>query len=633
MNIYGYRARQPAHKGTRWNIRHPDEEIVAHIRKTTGASEIVARVLVNRGYFDADSVERFMRARLQMLYDPLRLGGVKAAVYRIYKAIDAGERITVYGDYDVDGVTSTALLVRVLRALGADVDYFIPSRYDHGYGLHIPTLKNLAAAGTKVIITVDCGIGAVEPVRCAQESGIDVIITDHHEPRVEESDIDDFDLTVENPLFDYAVENHEADKKLSNFAHVIPPACAVINPKLGHYPFSELAGVGVAFKLAHGIVKIGRSEGRSCAEKIDLHRHLDLVALGTLADAVPLRDENRIFVMHGLPVMEQSDKPGIRALCDVSDVKNCSVETVIFRLAPRINAAGRMTHAESALKLMLTEDAAEAVTLARELDHLNKARQKVERETFRAAMEEFEKTIPVELPKNGKLSGGLRGYFEDSPGVIVLSSSEWNPGVVGIVASRMVERYYLPAVIIAVDGEKGHGSCRSIREFHIFDALRQCRQLLERFGGHRVAAGLTICEKNVSELRRRLNTIAMEELEEEERTPALHIDAEITLEECNLSCVEQLDLCKPYGQKNPRPMFAVRRVKIVEDPRIFKDKHAKICVLQGKTYQHIIGFNWAQRVEELLMWAQMDVVVCPYLDTYRGEPRIEMQLIDAQESQ
>lgn len=633
MTAFSYNTRYPVKKGSRWHLRQPDEDIVAHVRTASGVSDMLARVLVNRGFFDADAVMRFTRAQLALLYDPFRLSGMTAAVHRLYAAIDAHERVTIYGDYDVDGVTATALLVRVLRRLGANIDYFIPCRSSQGYGLHVPTLKELARDGTRVVVTVDCGISAIEPVRVAQQLGVDVIITDHHEPRINGNEVDDFDTSPEMPLFDYVLDTHEDTQQLRSSTHMLPPACAIINPKLGRYPFPDLAGVGVAFKLAHGLVKMGRENGCAAAEDVDLHHHLDLVALGTLADAVPLRDENRILVVHGLPMLEKSHKPGIHALCQVADVRTCSVESVVFRLAPRINAAGRMTHAETALRLLVTDDAAEAHECARELEYLNTTRQKVERETFRDAVDTFEKTLPVTLPKTPKLPGGLQAYMDDIPHVIVLASKEWNPGVVGIVASRMVERYYLPSVIIALNGEKGHGSCRSIAEFHMFEALCTCQDILERFGGHRVAAGLTIRETQVDALRTRLDTLARTRLEQEEYVPALYIDAETRLEECTLEHVEELELCKPYGQSNPRPLFVIRGVKIVEDPCVYKDKHVKLCVLQGSTHQHIIGFNWIDRLQEMLLWATMDIVVYPYRDIYRGMPRVEMQLIDAQEAQ
>ncbi len=606
-------------------------DLVTHLCEAGGFTEPLARVLVNRGYFDMDAVERFANPSLAMLYDPMTLGGVSSAADRVLDAIDHGEEIVIYGDYDVDGITACALLVYVLRELGAKVTYFIPSRAEHGYGLHVETVNELAARGVDVMITVDCGIGAVEATQCANKLGIDVIITDHHEPKVDESG-DECDAALQSSLFDHAIENGAANERFGNFDLVLPPACAVINPKLGHYPFSELAGVGVAFKLAHGIVKLARERNVKNAYSVDLKQHLDLVALGTIADVVPLRDENRILAKHGLAALAHTTKQGLQKLIEISRVRKIDVTTVVFGLAPRLNAAGRLGDASEAVKLLLTSNASEAQVIARDLDQTNRERRKVERETFASAVELFEKDLDGELPEMAKLPGGLHRYVPDGPNVIVLASAEWNPGVVGIVASRMVERYYLPAVIIALQGDRGRGSCRSTRAFHIFDALRRCSSLLEAYGGHRVAAGLTVSQENIDELRVQLDRIAGETLTDEDFVPVFDIDAEVRLRDCGLEFGEQLEAFKPYGQSNPRPAFVVRKVKLVEDPVVLKEKHLKFCVMQDGEYRHIIAFNWACRVQELVMWAQMDVLIHPYLDYYRGTARLELQLIDARES-
>jgi single-stranded-DNA-specific exonuclease len=617
--------------GTRWRLRQPDEEIVQHLRDASGLPESIVRVLVNRGYYDMDAVERFSVSSLRLLHDPFLLGGVTCGAERVIDAIRNGEHIVVYGDYDVDGITATALLTYVLRALGGSVSYFVPNRTTHGYGLHCDTIASLAEAGARVLITVDCGINAIEPARLAQKLGLDLIITDHHEPQIEE-EVDEYELLVQASLFEFAVENGGSDDLMSRFNVVLPPAFAVINPKLGHYPFSELAGVGVAFKFAHGVLKMAREQNLPRAFDVDLKEHLDLVALGTIADAVPLRDENRILAKHGLAALAATRKAGLRKLIEVSRLRNVNVESVVFGLAPRLNAAGRLGDAGRALELLLTANIAEAEVLARDLDAINRTRQKIERETFENARHTFEATLGVELPDARRLPGGLRRYLPDGPNIIVIASEEWNPGVIGIVASRMVERYYMPTVIIALQDGMGRGSCRSIRDFHIFDALRQCSALLNSYGGHKVAAGLSVVQGNIDELRVMLDKIAGESVSNEEFTPALDIDAQFTMGDCTLEFCEQLESFKPYGQGNPRPAFVARGAKLVEDPVVLKDRHVKFCVMQEGEFRHIIAFNWADRVQELLMWAQMDVVVHPYLDFYRGEPSIEMQLIDAKEA-
>ena len=600
------------YKGMRWHVRQPDDKIVEHLQQTGGYSEPVARVLVNRGYFDMDSVERFMEANLQMLHDPMKLDGMIEAAERTYAAIESGDKIVIYGDYDVDGVTSSALLVKVLEELGAKVTFFIPNRTEHGYGLHPETIDILSAKGAKLIITVDCGISAIEAVDHANDLGIDIIITDHHEPKSEET-------------------GSENNAEIKNNI-LLPQACAVINPKLGHYPFSGLAGVGVAFKFAHGLIKFCREKNFEKAHTTDLRKHLDLVALGTIADSVPLRDENRILVKHGLSALKNSIKPGVQALIKVSKIQNVNVRSVAFGIAPRINAAGRLGDANDAVKLLLTKSFSEAEELADKLDKINLERQKIERATFENAKKMFESELDVDLPDGAKLSGGLHRYLHDCPKAIVLSGDGWNPGVVGIVASRMVDRYYLPTVIISMDGEKGRGSCRSIRDFHVFDALCKCGDLLERFGGHKVAAGLSISEEKIKNFREKFCKIADEELDSESIIPMLDVDAEMELRNCDIAMAERLDSFMPFGQNNPRPVFAVRRVKLIETPRVLKEKHLKFSVMQYGEYRKIIAFNWADRLNEILTWAEMDVLIQPYLNYFRGAAELEFQLIDAKES-
>jgi len=621
---------QKVNGGSRWLVREPDPSIVRHLRSAGKYAEPVARVLVNRGYFETDSIDRFTTAALKLLHDPMSLGGVSSAADRILDAIARGELIVVYGDYDVDGITATALLTLVLRQLGGKVEYFVPNRSVHGYGLHLETVQEVAKTGARLMITVDCGISAVEPVKLAQKLGIDVIITDHHEPQLDEV-VDEYEIVVQTSLFDYAVEAG-GDERLARFNVMLPQACAVINPKLGHYPFSDLAGVGVAFKLAHGVVKAARERNIGRAFEIDLREHLDLVALGTIADAVPLRDENRILARHGLAVLAETRKPGLRSLIAITKKKTIDVDTVVFHLAPRLNAAGRLTDASHAVELLLTQDASRAESLARDLDGMNRDRQKVERETFDSARSLFEQMLGIELPASGKLPGGLCRYAPDGPRVIVLASDTWNSGVVGIVASRMVERYHLPSVIIALQNGSGRGSCRSIPDFHMFDALRHCSSLLEAYGGHKIAAGITVAGANVEQLRDALDKIARESLSPEQFVPVLNIDAELTLPECTTEFCETLDQFKPYGQGNPRPFFVARGVKLVETPALLKEKHVKFCVMQRGVFKHIIAFNWADRLTDLQMWPLMDVVVYPYLDYYRGGTSQELQLIDARES-
>jgi len=614
----------------RWNILNPDEKIVAHLREAGGFSDAVARVLVNRGFFDIDAVEKFIHPALKFLHDPMKLGGVARAAERVLEAIAKKEKIVIHGDYDADGVTSTTLLMRVLGELGAKVSYFIPTRSEHGYGLKTENIRKLAGENTKVIITVDCGITAIEPAKEAGKLGIDLIITDHHEPKIEELD-EEYDLSSKVNLFEHAIENGTAKENISAFNHLLPDACAIINPKLGHYPFSELAGVGVAFKLAHGIVKLARAKKLKKSESIDLKKYMDIVALGTIADSVPLRGENRIIVKYGLKAIGERKNPGFQKLIEISRVQRLDARTVAFTLAPRVNAAGRLADAGKAVELFLTTDGASAEIIANELDFLNKKRQKIERETLAEAIKVFESSFEADLPDRAKLPGGLHKYLPDGPKVIVAASENWEPGVIGIVASRMVERYYLPAIIISIKDKKGRGSCRSTRDFHLFDALRQCEDLLEKFGGHRFAAGLTVSVDKIDDLREMLNKNAAATLQEESYVPVLDIEAELKLKDCTTDFVETLEKLKPYGQNNPPPFFVIRNVKLVDDPRILKEKHLKFTVMQEGEYRDIIAFGWAEYAQQIVLWAKFDVVVQPSLNFFRGSAQVELKLIDAKE--
>ena len=613
-----------------WRMRQPDAAAVAHVQRGLQLPEQFARVLVNRGFFDPDEVQRFLDAPLSSLHDPMLLAGLRTAAERILHAIGHNERIVIYGDYDVDGVTATALLMRVLRSLGGRVSYYVPHRATQGYGLHADAIREIAQKHAQLIITVDCGINAVEPVALAQRLGIDVIITDHHEPTQEEIE-DDFELAQQASLFEYALESGHADTSLTRCNFVLPGAHAVINPKCGHYPFSDLAGVGVAFKLAHGVVKLARERNLPNAFAIDLKEHLDLVALGTIADAVPLRDENRVLVRHGLKALATTRKIGLKKLIEISRLQRVDAETVVFGLAPRLNAAGRMGDAREAVELLLTASTAEAEQLARNLDGINSERQRVEKLTFDMAVEIFESSLSGPLPACKIIPGGLKAHLPDGPSAIVLAHEEWNPGVIGIVASRMVERYYLPTVIIALEGERGRGSCRSIRGFHLLDALRQCGGLLEKYGGHRVAAGITVARDKIDTFRAQLNASVSNAATMEDLAPALDIDAEFHLRDYTIELADTLAKFPPYGQNNPAPVFVARGVKLVESPVSIKDRHIKFCVMQDTAYRQVIAFNWFGNKDAIAMWARMDIVFHPYLDTYR-EPSLQLQLIDAQES-
>lgn len=602
------------HQGTAWEIKDTDSIITKHLSEVYPAA--FAKVMCNRGLYEVSAVEDFLHCSLSNLpqrkiEDPILCN----AADRILSAIKKGEKIIVYGDYDVDGVTSTALVTEVIRDLGGEVDYFIPKRLSDGYGLSQKSAEDLASRGYKLLITVDCGINAIEEVETLKRNHVDVIITDHHEPKFDPQ----ADLFMINGMK----------------AFLLPAAYSVINPKIelgsgttediGYY---NLAGVGVAFMLCWCLIKRAGESNIKRAANIRLKEYLDLVALGTIADVVPLYGQNRVFVKFGLAALRDTARPGLKKLMEKTRSLNCDVKDVTFSLAPRLNAPGRVNDASSAVELMLTKDAAMGEVLVDELEEANKERQKIEKETFRKAQAAFEKTLPLEIANLSKTPGSLPLIYPEGPHVIVVAGENWNPGVIGIVASRMVERYGLPTVIIAIQGGVGKGSCRSCGSFHMFDALRRCGDLLEAYGGHRIAAGLSVKTENIDKLREELNKLALECHTGEPPQIKLEIDAEVKLDDLNEELVELLKMCEPHGAGNPEPMFLVKGVRLADEPQIIKSKHLKFTVAQDGVYRQVFAFNWSDRLYEIESLPKFDMVVYPYINEYRNSKTIELQLID-----
>ena len=602
------------HQGTAWEIKDTDSIITKHLSEVYPAA--FAKVMCNRGLYEVSAVEDFLHCSLSNLpqrkIDDTPLCN---AADRILAAIKKGEKIIVYGDYDVDGVTSTALVTEVIRNLGGEADYFIPKRLSDGYGLTSKSAEELANRGYKVLITVDCGINAIEEVEILKKRHVDVIITDHHEPKFDPQ----ADLFMASGMK----------------AFILPAAYSVINTKIesglgspedaGYY---NLAGVGVAFMLCWCLIKRAGAKKMKQAADIDLKNYLDLVALGTIADVVPLYGQNRVFVKYGLATLRNTVRPGLKKLMEKTRSLTCDVKDVTFSLAPRLNAPGRVNDASSAVELMLTKDAAMGEVLVNELEEANKERQKIEKEIFRKAQAAFEKTLPIEIANLSKTPGSLPSLYPDGPHVIVVAGENWNPGVIGIVASRMVERYGLPTVIIAMQGDVGKGSCRSCGSFHMFDALRRCGDILENYGGHRIAAGLSVRRENIDKLREELNKLALEAESGEPPQTRLEIDAEVKLEELDEELIGLLRACEPHGAGNPEPKFLVRGVNLADEPQVIKGKHLKFTVVQNGCYRQVFAFNWSERLYELESIPKFDMVVYPYINEYRNNKTIELQLVD-----
>ncbi|HEX8295618.1 MAG TPA: single-stranded-DNA-specific exonuclease RecJ [Chthoniobacteraceae bacterium] len=518
-----------------------DADQVRRLIQELRVSPFASELLVRRGFAAPEDAERFLNPRLKSLADPFLLPQMSAAVERILTALDRGERIVLYGDYDVDGVTSLALLTRVLRAFGAEPECFLPSRAEEGYGLSAEGVARCVSEhAPRLLIAVDCGTSSAAEIASLQAQGVDVIVIDHHEGK-----------------------------------ETLPQCCALVNPKLGD-DWQYLCSVGLVFKVAHALLK------RRPLAGFDLREYLDLVALGTVADLVPLREENRILVRRGLEQLGKTKWVGLRALIEVSGLSapfDCG--NIGFGLGPRLNAAGRLGTARDALELLLTEDPARARILANSLEVQNRDRRSVEDRVVLEAEEQ------------------LAEWFDPArDSAIVVGASGWHPGVVGIVASRLQKRHYRPALVIGF-GEDGvgKGSGRSIAGLCLVTALAQCGGFLEKHGGHEMAAGLTIHESRFAEFREAFRACAREHLTAEQLQPQLHLDAEIQLEEIDFALLQQHEALQPFGMTCPQPVFAARGVTPASEPRVLKEKHLSLILRQGGEQHRAMWFGAA--LEEL----------------------------------
>ena len=555
----------------KWLVRPPRPREQAAIASGLGVSSVTARILVNRNITNLQDGHRFLNNKIDHLYNPFLFSCMDKITSRIGKAIRAGKHITVYGDYDADGICGTALLVLVLKELGAHCDYYLPHREEEGYGLNQEAIRKCRKSGTDLLITTDCGTGSTVEVDYALSIGMEVIITDHHSP-----------------------------------SGPIPQCTGVINPKLSDcpYPYKELAGVGVAYKLAQAL-----SEK---VKPIDVTKHLDLVAIGSIADIVPLTGENRILVHHGLQVLRDTSKIGLQALKLKSGViGNVQTNHVAFRLAPRINAAGRMDSAESALKLLLTSDPATAKQLSNLLDTSNRERQKIERRVSKDALRELELKFNVNSDK-----------------VIVLENDNWPVGVIGIVASRIARQYNRPCIIINVTDKIGKGSGRSIRSFHLLDALKSCTDHLLRFGGHAFAAGLSIEEILIPSFRQKINQYANSVLTPDDLIPQIEIDAEASFLDLSFDFIEQLNILEPFGRGNPDPLLVSRGLQLYRDPIIVGKNHLKVWLKSGKRVFEAIGFGMGDYISLFNESNQVDLVFRPRTNTWNNKEIIQLHIVD-----
>ncbi|MFC0270126.1 single-stranded-DNA-specific exonuclease RecJ [Metabacillus herbersteinensis] len=527
---------------TRWTIQPSDEKTVQALVNELSITPLVASLLVKRGYTSVEAASEFLKIEEQTFHDPYLLKDMDIAVQRINDAIKQSERILVYGDYDADGVSSTTVLLTTLQKLGADVDYYIPNRFSEGYGPNETAFRKAHENKVNLIITVDTGISAVHEASIAKELGVDLIITDHHEP-----------------------------------GPVLPDALAILHPKQSgcSYPFKDLAGVGVALKLAHALL------GEIPKEL------LELAAIGTIADLVPLHGENRLIARRGIQQLKETKRIGLRALLKVAGSNQSEVneETIGFALAPRINAVGRLQSADPAVDLLMTELEEEAFEIANGIDLLNKERQKNVSTITEEAIEEVEKSFPIS---------------ENS--VLVIAKEGWNPGVVGIVASKLVEKYYRPTIILCIDNDKGiaKGSARSIAGFDLFESLSECRDILPHFGGHPMAAGMTLNMEHVDELRSRLIKIADSTMTQEDFTPITTVDVRCSLEEVTVQSIEEMHLLAPFGMSNPKPVVLIEDVTLGNVRKIGTNQnHLKMVLEVEGTSIDCVGFGYGYVHDEL----------------------------------
>ena len=568
----------------KWCLAEPSAETVSLLERELHLPTVVAVLLVNRGVTSLESARDSLEADFSRLHDPFLMTDMRQAVERVIQALEQKEAITVFCDYDVDGVTSAAFLTHFFRDLNCPVEAYLPERQSEGYGLNSDAVRKIRERGAGLMITADCGITGVKEVALANEIGLDVIITDHHQVGEEG----------------------------------LPPAIAVLNPHRSdcEYPYRFLCGVGLAFKLAIAVRNGLYSAGWPKERLPNLKRHLDLFALGTIADVAPLTGENHILTLHGLEMLSITSKPGLVALKEtVGIVGNVSARSVGFSLGPRLNAAGRLGKADNGLHLLTSTNLKEAKVLAGELEQINKERKEIQEETVAEAESLFRRQIDLEKDR-----------------VIVLASEIFHPGVIGIAASRLVDKYQRPTVLIALEAGqgKGKGSGRSIPKFNLFKAFTDCSGHLIQFGGHAYAAGLSIKEGKVDAFRNTMNEVGHRHLTEEDLIPEVRVDTLLSLEEIDRSFYSRMALLEPFGAENPVPCFLSRGMKFQEVKFIGKEKnHVRFRAVQGKGRIEGVGFGFADVFESVDLAADLfDIAYELNLNTWNGREKLEIKLLD-----
>jgi single-stranded-DNA-specific exonuclease len=567
-----------------WVI-HPPDDRSAPLARSLKVSPLLAQVLINRGIVDAHTVSIFLRPKLTELIEPERMPGIDAAVRRLKQAITNREKISIYGDYDVDGITGVAILWQLLTLLGAKADYYIPHRIDEGYGLNKEAVQQLAKDGSKVLITVDCGVTDFDSAKLAEELGVELIITDHHQPDTE-----------------------------------LPKAIAVVHPVLeDSYPNQDSSGAMVAFKLAWAIANefnVGTKLEPGLRDF--MLNATSLAAMGTVADVVPLLGENRVLTNYGLKALPRCRLPGIQALIETAGLTGKGLDSfdIGFRLAPMLNAAGRMGHARLAVELLTSDSEIRSMKIAEYLKEQNKQRQQCERKIFKQACEMV-----------GRL--GLNHPDQKS---IVLASRDWHGGVLGIVASRMVDKFFRPTIMLCVEEAAAQGSGRSIPGFCLLSAIRECSRHLTKYGGHKMAAGITMNTEKVDKFAAEFEAYARKNLDEDNIVSKLHIDAVAPLSEFSRNTVNELQLLAPFGQGNPQPVFATKGVRLASPPRRvgIKGDHLLLVITDSTAAIRCIGFRFGKLEKKLLECEYFNVAYKPQINTFNGNSNVEFVITDIQ---
>lgn len=552
-----------------WNVRKYDEDMVSKYCSKFNISTVLAKLLIAREV-SIDAVDKYINTTLNDLYDPFLMKDMDKLVDRVLLAKEKGEKVIIYGDYDVDGVTSITIMYSFLKELGLDVSYYLPDRMEEGYGLNKEALDRIKESGYSLVITVDCGISACSEVEYAKSIGLEICVTDHHE-----------------------------------CSDVLPSAYAVVNPKRedSTYPFAMLAGVGVAFKVIAALsIKLG-------LEAESYMKYLDIVTVGTIADIVPLQDENRIITKIGIEKVRNTTNEGLKALIRVAGIKNVDSTSISFAIAPRINASGRMADATVAVQLLLETSPMKANSLAELLDSQNKERQSVEKKILEEVIDKIEKEKLYE--RNG----------------LVVSGKGWHQGVIGIVASKIAEKYVKPVILITYEGGKAKGSGRTPHGISLYDALDKCRDVLVQFGGHELAAGVTLEKDRIEEFSNRFDE-AVCEIKKEELQDIIDIDLEITKEDILKGIIKINEILLPFGQKNSEPVYLYRNIKVNSLCTLKDDKHLKLGLKDNNFYIDAIGFSMGNRRDELRLGDKIDVVGTININEFNGNKQIQILLKD-----